>query len=715
MSKHYFLGVIFCFLNSSAFTQHLIKIKPDDNLQLIGKQILFLEDKTGGLSFEAILKPENQKKFHQHHQIVFNRPASNAAFWFKLTVQNLSDEKLWLEIGDAFTSGYLDFYAPDDLSKYANPPILLGSFRPKSNKVFPSNYYCVPLSKANDTIAKTYYLKISGKFPKTHVFKVGTTLKLVQSQKKYDYALAGFLGVILAMMIYNFFLLLSIQDKIYFAYFAYLANLLWSIPFLQGYPLFHGSIFWEYFSVWHNLTYFFITLFAVYYLELRKISLKLCYWVCLLAFCKVIIFPILNIFHLASSSTLINISQLTSLLYFLSLLVVGFYVWYKGYKNALFFVLGWVFVIAGTFTFILTTNGVLPYNTFTQNSLYLGVSIEAMLFAWGLGNRYNMLKKEKELVQELNLKLTQKQNERLEQRIREHTEELRATNEELLQSNEALKLVNERLDEQSEKLKKLNHTKDKLFAIIGHDLRSPINSLKGLLHLVKDQNISPEEFLRFSTKLKDSVEHVHFTLNNLLEWANTQLQGLTTHPQISSLFPLAQENLELFQELAENKEIQIRNKITEELQVYADVNQVKLIFRNLLSNALKFTPPKGQIEVNAIKKGHFIKISMADNGMGMKPETLNSLFKHHTTESIIGTQGEKGTGLGLMLCQEFVEKNGGTIWAESELEKGSIFYFTLPAFELPQITQGTETLRREMLWQSETARIVAMVDDIYSK
>lgn len=226
-------------------------------------------------------------------------------------------------------------------------------------------------------------------------------------------------------------------------------------------------------------------------------------------------------------------------------------------------------------------------------------------------------------------------------------------------------------------LEALNHTKDKLLAIIGHDLKSPINSLKGLLNLLNSQNISPEEFMLFAGNLQQNVEYLQFMLTNLLHWANAQMQGIETNPQSIDIAHIAEENIQLFSQIARQKNITLLNQITPEQQVWADKDQIDLIFRNLISNALKFTPKGGKITLCNENKGHFQQISIQDTGVGITPEKLAKLFlptQHFTTH---GTAGEKGTGLGLLLCKDFIENNQGKIWVESTLNQGTTFYFTL--------------------------------------
>ncbi|SEL96814.1 Signal transduction histidine kinase [Maribacter orientalis] len=234
------------------------------------------------------------------------------------------------------------------------------------------------------------------------------------------------------------------------------------------------------------------------------------------------------------------------------------------------------------------------------------------------------------------------------------------------------------LEEKQAYLNELNQTKNKLFSIIGHDLRGPIGAFQGLLKLFKEGEMTKDEFLNFVPKLKVDIDSISFTLNNLLSWGQTQMNGSTTRPSSTNLDDIVEENMSLLSEIAESKSIQLINRIEANCQIWSDPNQVDIIIRNLLSNALKFTPNNGQIIIGAIQKLKTCEIYVKDNGMGMTEETIGKIFQKDSTHTTYGTNDEKGTGLGLSLCKEMVEKNNGKIWVHSALGKGSSFYFTIP-------------------------------------
>ncbi|ASV32293.1 tetratricopeptide repeat-containing sensor histidine kinase [Maribacter cobaltidurans] len=232
-------------------------------------------------------------------------------------------------------------------------------------------------------------------------------------------------------------------------------------------------------------------------------------------------------------------------------------------------------------------------------------------------------------------------------------------------------LENERI------LNETNETKDKLFSIVGHDLRGPIISLKGLLEVsLKDIN-GESQFKRFGPKLHKDLEHIHFTLDNLLNWGQTQMQGASVNPVKIIVKKELEEIIGLFEENIKNKNINLLSSLDKSLCVMADLNHFRIIFRNLISNAIKFTHENGTIHIKGeITDNHTI-IKVIDNGVGMSKVNINKIWDNKEHLSTFGTQSEKGTGLGLMLCKEMVEKNNGNIQLESEIDVGTSFFISL--------------------------------------
>ena len=240
--------------------------------------------------------------------------------------------------------------------------------------------------------------------------------------------------------------------------------------------------------------------------------------------------------------------------------------------------------------------------------------------------------------------------------------------------------ANLRLSENYKKIKRMNQTKNKFFSIISHDVKSPLNSLLSFTQLISNHvnHLSREEIRKMACDLGESVKNVNALLENLLEWSNTQSDVLDFTPESINLTTILETNKELLEDQARKKHITIENKVIEDLMIKAHYHSLCAVVRNLISNAIKFTYEHGKITLDAIKEKDAIVVSVADTGVGISQEVLENIFQlkvQHITE---GTANEKGTGLGLKLCQELIEKMKGQIWVESEIGKGSIFRFSIP-------------------------------------
>ena len=233
-------------------------------------------------------------------------------------------------------------------------------------------------------------------------------------------------------------------------------------------------------------------------------------------------------------------------------------------------------------------------------------------------------------------------------------------------------------------LQKVTAEKDKFYSIIAHDLRGPLGSIMGMTEMMTDEaeNFSEEERKELSLNMKDSVRNTFNLLEQLLQWTGMQ-RGLTDYkPRILTLKDVVEESLMVFVETARVKSIELNIVIHQQLSVFADQNMLQAIIRNLVSNALKFTPSRGIITIKAsLAENNFSEISISDTGIGMCNEILKNLFRLDVNTKRLGINGEQSTGLGLLLCQEFVERHGGKIKVESQEGKGSVFSFTMPIHE----------------------------------
>ena len=230
------------------------------------------------------------------------------------------------------------------------------------------------------------------------------------------------------------------------------------------------------------------------------------------------------------------------------------------------------------------------------------------------------------------------------------------------------------------RLRELNATKDRFFSIIGHDLKSPFNSIVGFSNLIAEQvqKQDYEGIEKYATIIQDSAQRAMNLLTNLLEWSRAQTGTIVFNPEYVEFVSVINEVLELSNDSARQKSITIYKKLPHNIPVFADKAMISTILRNLIFNSIKFTKPGGEIIIKAEQKEKQLIVSVTDNGIGIKNEDIDKLFRIDYSYSTTGTNRETGTGLGLLICKDFIEMHGGKIWVESEIGKGSTFSFSIP-------------------------------------
>jgi len=254
---------------------------------------------------------------------------------------------------------------------------------------------------------------------------------------------------------------------------------------------------------------------------------------------------------------------------------------------------------------------------------------------------------------------------------------IRKQNEELIKLNASLE---DKVEQRTKELSIANASKDKFFSIIAHDLKSPFNALFGLTDFLIGSwdEIDETTKLELITDLQHSSKVTYNLLQNLLEWSRSQTGNIKIEAIEFDAAEVIAENVDILEGQADNKQIKIENGVQEKTVCYADVNMISTVFRNIISNALKFTHKKGKIEIGVAKTPSHNEFFVKDNGIGMNEDTLSKLFKITEKVKRNGTANEEGTGLGLILCKEFIEKNKGSIRVESTVNEGTSFYITVP-------------------------------------
>lgn len=234
------------------------------------------------------------------------------------------------------------------------------------------------------------------------------------------------------------------------------------------------------------------------------------------------------------------------------------------------------------------------------------------------------------------------------------------------------------VEERSGQLITANRVKDRLLSVMSHDIKSPLNSLRGILHIYNRGNISKEEFTRYSKRIEDDLGKTGLLVDNILSWTSSQLKGLEVKSEVLELNELLEENIGLFGTIADNKGITIQNNLSKDIRLVFDRDILNLTLRNLISNAIKFSHEGGKVIIQATQSDGTCLLQIVDNGVGIGDEVLESLQQIETTMSALGTSEERGSGLGLSLCREYLHLAGGKLHIESVPGKGSVFTVAIP-------------------------------------
>ncbi|MCE9499066.1 MAG: SpoIIE family protein phosphatase [Leptospira sp.] len=421
--KNFLTAMLLCFATVIIADQPdngSVILQNETDFLLVGRQTYFLEDREGNLGIDDIVKPENQKRFQRNEKDVFIRRPSASAFWLKLSILNQNQKDAWIELGSIYL-WYIDYYSEQ------NGKLILttstGSVRPEGNKAYPTNLFWLPIGKKNNL--QTVYVRINTQRPLELPIHAGTTLSLSQNKARHDNVAAAFVGLMLAMFFYNLFLLFSTRDKIYIWYLLYILSAIPSTSYINNYPLFESVFGKKEESFWHlqpftwlSFPYIFMGYFAIYFLSLNnRVLIKRLIQVFILIF---VLFAITDFFVIAPHHILVAILQPVAFIYLLFFLGIGIYLWwFKNEKNARFFSLAWVFAILSVLDYLLTINGLLPYNYLNRNAAFFGIGMETLMFSLALGDRINILRDEHQSEQAKHLSIILEQKQELVHEVSE--------------------------------------------------------------------------------------------------------------------------------------------------------------------------------------------------------------------------------------------------------------------------------------------------------
>jgi signal transduction histidine kinase len=668
------LLILTLFISALAAEEEII-LNPQESFKSeIGKQVYFHIDKEDSLKIEDVSKKEFQDKFvlsaNENPQFGY----TSDSIWLRLKFKDTNPlQRDWL-LEIAYSGlDLIEFYRYTDNSWEKK---IYGDLLPFSARDFDYRNYLIRLDISPET-SHTYYFKI-----KTNTsFAIPLYLYEAKTILEKKFLVEGlfffFYGVLIVMIFYNGFIFITFRSPIYFYYSlsTFFLLLFYLVHLGHGFQYFWGNsiLIQNYMApISIAISWVFVMEFTFHFLDLKKISTWLYQIIRILQLLCLLLLPLLFYSVLLANKIMVIFGMINSL----SIFIAAFISVKAGYKAARFFLVGWGILLTGVLLLTLKSLGILPTNTLTSNAMQFGSMFELIFLSLALAEKYRFIQEENIQIQSKLLKNQIKYSETLEEKVNERTRELNS-------SLDSVRKTNSQLNEYAENLKILNATKDKFFGIIAHDLRNPFIGIIGLLDSLLEQSQKMDSNLtqRNVTSLtlaKNSSKAAYNLLESLLQWAKSQKGEISFYPRNISFRYLLDNTVSVVKVNALKKNITIEENLIGDEIVFVDLTLIETVLRNLISNAIKFTFPNGKIIISTSKFEDFLSVTIQDTGIGISTDNIDKLFKIESKFIQLGTDNEKGTGLGLILCKEFVELHGGKIWFESELGKGSRFTFTLP-------------------------------------
>ncbi|MDP3394522.1 sensor histidine kinase [Sediminibacterium sp.] len=523
--------------------------------------------------------------------------------------------------------------------------LVTGALLPLNKRSHPSNINAVQFILLKNLLYKVdiYYEPVYSIYdPRNFKLIIEPTTLFEQQDTGRLFWQGMFLGTILVMALYNLFIFYGVRDESYLYYVFSIVGLGLYLAFYYGFGieyLWPNSPRWDTFcySIIVPLTNIARLLFTKTYLNTSKympVTNRIIQL--LLIACSILLVSgiVSFIYDVDLFETLVTGVGFIGTLVLIFMLVAGLIAYYKDqYEPAKYFITANALLVIGAILFILREMSLVEDNFYTRYILQIGFVIQVIIFALGLASRYNRTRVTVQL-----------------------------------------------LEESKEQLSQLNSVKDKLFSIISHDLRNPLATMQSFLKLITQhhEKLNEEEKKKMIKEAQGSLDYLNELLYNVLQWSKSQMHLLEFRPEKLQAKTALEKNIRLLYLQAHMKQVQIEQSISDDHIIYADKEMLDFIIRNLLSNAIKFSHKHSVIQINTEQKEQHILIHVIDEGVGMSSQTIEQLQKASLSNSRRGTAKERGTGLGLLICKEFIAKHKGELLISQGNQKGSQFTVLLP-------------------------------------
>lgn len=696
---HYLLLLLILQLHvHMAVASEAVSVKASDKQKVLQSEVGWLVDVDGSYSVNDFTSSSSKNNFVPFNQLGSPLKPENT-YWATINLINRgkADTELMLYAGD-WTNATMYVVMPNGtVEEYTTGRLLPLHLRSIKSK---EPYFKALLLKNQAT---EIYFKLQNTIQGPGLYD-GTikveSLEQYEQQAQNRLLLQGiFLGIILVMIMYNLVLYFSVHDQSYLYYVLSIAGVGLYYCFYYGFTI---ELLWPAWPRWDLFSFAFILpltgiariLFTRSYLNLHELHpacnrlFKHFAWLYLLPMA-------LGLGGLLFNWQLMNVTiQLIGVMGVVvisGMIIAAAITLQRGFQPARHFLIANILFALGSILFIFREVGLLPDTAVTQYAAQFGVIAQLILFSLGLAYRITRMQQdlnERKLEQERlerekeieRKQLIEAQKTELKVLVAKRTADLNKKTHELEHTVTRLKLS-------EANYRQLNELKNKFFSIISHDLKSPVAVLDAFLNILINfpNDLSADELRVLAERTNRSVKNLVTLLDNLLQWSRSQMDALDYRPEPIPLSDAVQQITELLQTNAELKNISLTYNNFADIIAWADRNMLEFILRNLISNAIKFTAPGGHVNISGSKTGKFIKIDVMDDGVGIAAEDLQHLFRLDRSNSTKGTANEAGTGLGLILCKEMVQKCGGQIKVSSQPGQGSVFSFTLPAGMSPPL------------------------------
>lgn len=611
------------------------------NYKNIGRKVSYFEDKTAALDLAQVKSIDSSGLFVQGKEDILNFGNHQSAFWIKVNIAPQGKDQTYV-IVDAPNIEHLDFFA-----NRANGSLLhvkSGSLLPGEHGVDITNNFVFSLPEQKCGVENTIYLRLKTNNILFVPLKLATADAIMKGKSYKDRIEYIYAGILIALLLFNLFLYTSLKDRTYLYYTIYVFTMsLYHLLYIRGYGYLLGDelrvLINLYPHVILSISVLSSLMFCRMFLNLDKTvpeMLKLYY---AFGVAAVLLFFSSALGYKSMSALIAQVLTVSSALV---VWISGIIAYRRGHKPAKYYIVAWFFIMLTVGIVTISLGGILKANEFTMLLVPLGSSIELILLSFALGDRFNSLIKAEQAARDENLVLVKTQNQRLEVSVKERTAEL-----------------------------------SKLFSIIAHDLRSPLNSLMSILTLNEIEALTMEDIQYMLSENKKNIEGIQNTLDNLLHWARSQMNGIKTEPSHFDLKVLLDELMLVYLPLMEKKQISLETYTEGIVLVYADVNQVRLILRNLIDNAIKFTPKGEKITLMLKRIAQEVEVCVSNTVADPSRINTEDLMGVNMIEATYGTENEKGVGLGLHLCREYIRSNGGELRIQLE-QRTILFCFELP-------------------------------------